>query len=44
MVRSNNQDSGYAGDRLFLVADGMGGHAGGDVASAQVTRAIARLE
>ena len=27
-VRSNNQDSGYAGSNLFVVADGMGGHAG----------------
>lgn len=44
MVRSNNQDSGYAGNRLFLVADGMGGHAGGDVASALTTRAISRLD
>lgn len=44
MVRSNNQDSGYAGDQLFLVADGMGGHAGGDVASALVTKDIAKLD
>jgi serine/threonine protein phosphatase PrpC len=33
-IRQNNQDSGYAGAQLFVVADGMGGHAGGDVASA----------
>ena len=44
MVRANNQDSGYAGNRLFLVADSMGGHAGGDVASALTTRAIAKLD
>ena len=38
-IRANNQDSGYAGEHLFVVADGMGGHAGGDVASAiAVTR------
>jgi protein phosphatase len=43
-IRSNNQDSGYAGAHLFLVADGMGGHAGGDVASAIVTKRVAEAD
>ena len=33
LVRQVNQDSGYAGPHLLVVADGMGGHAAGDVAS-----------
>ncbi|GAB3127735.1 PP2C family protein-serine/threonine phosphatase [Glaciibacter psychrotolerans] len=43
-VRSNNQDSGYAGHTLFVVADGMGGHAGGDVASAITTKRVMQAD
>lgn len=43
-VRASNQDSGYAGVNLFVVADGMGGHAGGDIASALATQHIAQFE
>lgn len=44
MVRSENQDSGYAGPRLLAMADGMGGHAGGDIASSIVIGALADLD
>lgn len=43
-VRSNNQDSGYAGANLFAVADGMGGHAGGDIASSITIQRLAPLD
>ncbi len=44
MVRANNQDSGYSGQHMFVVADGMGGHAGGDVASALTIKNINDLD
>lgn len=44
LVRKNNQDSGYAGPNFLLIADGMGGHAGGDVASAITVARLAELD
>lgn len=44
LVRKNNQDSGYASANLLLVADGMGGAAAGDLASAAVVQRIKRID
>ena len=43
-VRKSNQDSGYAGYNFFFVADGMGGHAGGDIASAIIAQGVAQAD
>ncbi len=34
LVRGDNEDSGFVGPTLLLVADGVGGNAGGEIASA----------
>lgn len=44
LVRKDNQDSGYAGPHLLVVADGMGGHAGGDIASATVVTELVEID
>jgi PPM family protein phosphatase len=44
LLREGNEDSAYAGPRLLAIADGMGGHAAGEVASAVAISAIAPLD
>ena len=44
LVRKMNQDSGYASPHLLVVADGMGGAAAGDLASAVAIDSIKRLD
>ena len=44
LVRANNEDSVYAGARLLALADGMGGHAAGEVASQLVIAHLAHLD
>ena len=43
IVRQGNEDSGYAAPRLLIVADGMGGHAGGELASATAVATLAEM-
>ena len=44
MVRKQNQDSGYAGENLCIIADGMGGPAGGDIASSVAISHLRELD
>ncbi|KRE68580.1 serine/threonine protein phosphatase [Arthrobacter sp. Soil736] len=43
-IRAKNDDSAYVGKHLAVVADGMGGHAGGDVASAATVLDMIHLD
>ena len=44
LLREGNEDSAYAGPCLLAIADGMGGHAAGEVASAVAISALAALD
>ena len=43
-VRKDNQDSGYAGPHLLMVADGVGGAARGDIASSATVQQMRSLD
>jgi protein phosphatase len=44
LLREINEDSGYAGPRLLVIADGVGGHAAGEVASAVAVGVLSSLD
>ncbi|UIZ92183.1 serine/threonine-protein phosphatase [Corynebacterium sp. CNCTC7651] len=44
LVRGNNEDSAYAGPHLLALADGMGGHAAGEVASQLMVTHLEHLD
>ncbi len=43
-TRENNEDSAYAGPWLLAVADGMGGHVGGEIASSLAIQTLASID
>lgn len=43
VVRTGNEDSGYAAPFLIAVADGMGGHASGELASSTAIATLAEI-
>jgi hypothetical protein len=44
LVRENNEDSGFIGKNIILVADGMGGHAAGELASSTAVAVATRFD
>jgi serine/threonine protein phosphatase PrpC len=44
LVRNNNEDSGFIGKHFLLVADGMGGHAAGELASSTTVAIVAQMD
>ena len=44
LQREENEDAAYAGARLLAVADGLGGHAAGELASAAVIETLRPLD
>jgi serine/threonine protein phosphatase PrpC len=44
LLREGNEDAAYAGPRVLAVADGMGGHAAGEIAAAVAVSALAELD
>jgi len=43
-VRMNNEDSAVVSDHILILADGMGGHAAGEVASVVAVRVFSELD
>lgn len=43
-VRSSNEDAYFIGDSVFAVADGMGGHVAGEVASATALQPLEEID
>jgi protein phosphatase len=44
LVRNNNEDSGFIGKHFLLIADGMGGHAAGELASSTTVAIVAQVD